>query len=389
VNNSATLGFEEEILHMRSFVCSSTKCRLPVTPQHRRIIVHGAHANNLKGVCFEVPKTRLVALTGLSGSGKSSIAVDVLANECVRQLLGGYGLITDHIPKPRVGTILGLSPAITISQRKTDFNSRSLVGTNTGILTLLRNLFAAIGHQPCSGCGADVKQPLQGKHKLVTVETEEKSSDSSLTKKRKISYFGCPHCDEQLEMLQMSHFSFNAASGICESCKGMGEILDVDISSLLDGEKTIINGGVRFWEAGVANHYADVIEAASKYYNFYFDRNLSIKFYSEELRDFLLYGITHPDFVKKHKGVKVPKKVSNGKFEGIVPHLMARYKSNPSKAPSSITKFMMRSPYPACNNARLGKLGREVTVGGKTIIEIAGLSLSEFLKWLEALEKIL
>ena len=374
---------------MRQFVCSSSKCHLPVTPQHGRIIAHGARAHNLKGVCFEIPKTRLVALTGLSGSGKSSIAVDVLANECVRQLLGGYGLVTDHIPKPRVDTILGLSPAITISQRKTDFNSRSLVGTKTGILTLLRNLFATIGHQQCSGCGAEVKQPLQGKHKLITVETEEKNANSSSTKKRKTSYFGCPDCGEQLEILQMSHFSSNAASGICGPCKGMGETLDVDIPSLLDGEKTIINGGVRYWEAGVANHYAKTIEAASKHYDFPFDRDLPIKSYSEELRNFLLYGITHPGFVKSHKEIKVPKKVGEGKFEGIIPHLMAQYKKNPSKAPSSVTKFMVRSTCPSCNNACLGKLGREVTVGGKTITEVSSLSLSELLKWLETLGKTL
>ncbi|WP_342278349.1 excinuclease ABC subunit UvrA [Candidatus Tisiphia endosymbiont of Myopa tessellatipennis] len=371
---------------MHNFVCSSSKCHLPVTPQHGRIIVHGAHAHNLKGVCFEIPKTRLVAFTGLSGSGKSSIAVDVLASECVRQLLGGYGLVTDHIPKPRVDTVLGLSPAITISQRKTDFNSRSLVGTKTGILTLLRNLFATIGYQQCSGCDAEVKQPLQGKHKLTTVETEERNTAYSSTKK---SYFGCPHCKEQLEILQMSHFSPNAVSGICESCKGIGETLDVDISSLLDGEKTIINGGVRYWESGVATHYTKVIEAASKSYNFPFDQDLPIKSYSEELHNFLLYGITYPNFVKSHKGLKEPKKVGEGKFEGIVPHLMTQYKKNPSKAPDSVTKFMVRSACPSCNNARLGKLGREVTVGGKTITEVNALSLSELLKWLETLERIL
>jgi len=386
---SCTYGAEEVVSRMRSFVCSSSKCHLPVKPQQGRIIVHGAHANNLKDVCFEIPKTRFVALTGLSGSGKSSIAVDVLANECVRQLLGGYGLLTDHIPKPKVGTILGLSPAITISQRKTDFNSRSLVGTKTGILTLLRNLFATIGHQQCSGCDAEVKQPLQGKHKLVTVETEEKSASSSSVKKVKKSYFGCPHCGEQLEMLQMSHFSSNAASGICGSCKGMGETLDVDIAGLLDGDKTIIDGGVRYWEAGVANHYANVIEAASKYYEFDFDRTLPIKSYPAELRDFLLYGITHADFVKRYKGIKAPKKVGEGKFEGLIPNLMAQYKKNPSKAPSNVTKFMVRSVCPSCNNAGLGKLGREVTVGGKTIIEVGSLSLSELLKWLETLEKTL
>ncbi len=387
--NFTDVGERKSLMRIPKFVCQSTNCYLPVTPQHGRIIVHGAHANNLKHTCFEIPKTRLVALTGLSGSGKSSIAVDVLANECVRQLLGGYGLVTDHIPKPRVSTILGLSPAITVSQRKSDFNSRSLVGTKTGILTLLRNLFATIGHQPCSGCGAKVKPPLQGKHKLITVKTVE-NSDSG-TKKKNTSYFGCPQCGQQLEMLKMSHFSFNTADGVCQPCKGMGEVVDVNVAKLLDGEKTIVNGGVRFWDNKLANYYAGVIEAASKHYKFQFDRNAPIKSYSQELRNFLLHGIKHPDFVKKHKaGLEEPKKVGEGKFEGIIPNLLATYKSNPNKASnSSVGEFIDKIPCSACNNARLGKLGREVTIGDQNIIKVSSLSLGGFNRWLDSLEKTL
>ena len=104
----------------------------------------------LKNICFEIPKGKLVALTGPSGSGKSSIATDVLQKECVRQYLESLGMTTDHIPKAKVDVSMGLSPSIGVSQRVTDFNPRSTVGTKTGILTILRNLFAAIGHQPCA-----------------------------------------------------------------------------------------------------------------------------------------------------------------------------------------------------------------------------------------------
>ena len=119
-------------------------------------------------------------------------------------------MTTDHIAKAKVDSIMGLSPSIGVSQRVTDFNPRSTVGTKTGILTILRNMFAAMGHQPCMGCGKIVKQPLQDKHKLTTIEIEEETSSSS--KKRKKSYFDCPHCGQQLEKLKMNHFSFNASS---------------------------------------------------------------------------------------------------------------------------------------------------------------------------------
>ena len=83
----------------------------------------------------------------------------------------------------------------------------------------------------CTGCGKTVKQPLQDKHKLTTVEIEEDETSSS-SKKITKSYFDCPHCGQQLEKLKMNHFSFNALAGACETCKGVGEIISVDLSRL-------------------------------------------------------------------------------------------------------------------------------------------------------------
>ena len=364
----------------KNFVCSS-KCDLPVTSDLAKIIVHGAREHNLKNICFEVPKGKLVALTGPSGSGKSSIAVEILQKECLRQLLESLGMTTDHISKAKVDHIMGLSPAIGVSQRVTDFNPRSTVGTKTGILTILRNLFASIGHQPCAGCGKRVKQPLQDKHKLTTIEEESSSS-----KKKTKSYFQCPNCSQQLEKLKMAHFSFNAISGACEVCKGVGELIGVDIPNLLCEEKTIRNGGVNIWDEATAKYYEGVIQAASRYYNFPFDTSLALRNYTKEQRNFLLYGTAFPDFVKAHKNVKEPKKVSEGKFEGIVPYLLSRYKSNPHKLPSAIRKYISHEPCLECQSARLGKIGRETTVSGKTIIDVAGLSLCHLLEWINALE---
>lgn len=368
----------------KNFVCSST-CDLPTTRDLAKIIVHGAREHNLKNICFEIPKGKLVALTGPSGSGKSSIAIEVLQKECLRQFLESLGMTTDHIAKAKVDNIMGLSPSIGVSQRVTDFNPRSTVGTKTGILTILRNLFASIGRQPCEGCGKIVKQPLQDKNKLTTIEVEEEKVGSS-AKKRTKSYFNCPHCGHQLEKLKMAHFSFNAMVGACEACKGVGEIIGVDLSSSLNEEKTIKNGGVSFWDEAVAEYYEDVIQAAAKHYHFSFDASLPIRNYTKEQKNFLLYGVTFPEFVKVHKNIKEPKKVSEGKFEGIVPYLLNRYKSNPHKLPNGIKKCISHEPCLACRNARLGKIGREVTICGKTIIDVAELNLCELLTWINGLE---
>lgn len=365
---------------VNKFVCA-LNCGLPVTHDPTKIIIHGAKEHNLKNICFTIPKGKLVALTGPSGSGKSSIATDILQKECVRQFLESLGMVTDHIEKAKVDSIMGLSPSIGITQRVTDFNSRSTVGTRSGILTILRNMFAAMGHQPCSGCGKIVKQPLQDKHKLITIETE--NNDSS--KKIKKSYFACPHCSHQLEKLKMAHFSFNALSGACEVCKGAGEIISIDLANLLNKEKSIRNGGVDFWGEASAKYYENVILAASKHYNFPFDPAMPIKNYSQEQLDFLLYGINFTDFVKAYKHIQAPKKVSDGNFEGIIPHLLNLYKKNPAKASNDVKKYILDEPCPQCKKARLGKLGREVTVNGKTIIDVVELSLNALLKWIDEL----
>lgn len=364
----------------KNFICPC-ECDLPVNGDLSKIIVHGAKEHNLKNICFEIPKGKLVVLTGPSGSGKSSIAVEVLQKECLRQYLESLGMTTDHIAKAKVDSIMGLSPAIGVTQRVTDFNPRSTVGTKTGILTILRNLFASIGRRPCTGCGKLVKQPLQNKNKLTTVQVETEGS----AKKKAKSYFDCPHCGCQLEKLEMAHFSFNASTGACEICKGLGEIIGIDIHRLINKEKTLKNGGVSFWNETLAEYYEKVILAAANHYNFSFDSSLKIGNYSQEQRDFLLYGVNFPKFVKAHKNTKPPKKVGDGKFEGIIPYLLDRYKSNPHKIPNDIKKYISREPCHACQNARLGKVGREVIINGKTIIDVADLNLCHLLAWIDAL----
>jgi len=360
-------------------ICKACNDTISVVRKHDSILVHGAKEHNLKNICFEIPKGKLVALTGPSGSGKSSIATDILQKECIRQYLESLGMTTDHIEKAKVDILMGLSPSIGVSQRVTDFNPRSTVGTKTGILTILRNMFAAMGYQPCAGCEKIVKQPLQDKNKLVTIEIEEKTDSS---KKRKKSYFSCPHCNAQLEKLTMAHFSSNTIVGACEACKGLGEVISVDLSRLLNEEKSIRNGGVNFWDEPLAKYYESVISAASRHYNFSFDPEMPIQNYTQEQRNFLLYGINFPDFVKAYKHIKAPKKVSEGLFEGIVPGLLNLYKNNPAKASDNIKKYIVNEPCAECEATGLARIGRKVTICGKTIVDVIKLNLSEFLQWL-------
>lgn len=125
-----------------------------------KIIVKGARENNLKNVSFEFPKDKLVVFTGVSGSGKSSMAFDTLFAEGQRRYvesLSSYARqFLGSMKRPDVDLIDGLSPSIAINQKAISHNPRSTVGTVTEIYDYLRLLFARIGHPHCPNCGREV-----------------------------------------------------------------------------------------------------------------------------------------------------------------------------------------------------------------------------------------
>ena len=130
------------------------------------ILVKGAREHNLKGITLEIPKKKLVVFTGVSGSGKSSLAFDTLYAEGQRRYvesLSAYARqFLGQMEKPHYDVIRGLSPTISIEQKAASNNPRSTVGTITEIHDYLRVLYAAIGKQFCYICGRGVgKQSAQ------------------------------------------------------------------------------------------------------------------------------------------------------------------------------------------------------------------------------------
>src|SRR5438067_158472 len=122
-----------------------------------RIVIKGAREHNLKNIDLEIPRDRLVVITGLSGSGKSSLAFDTIYAEGQRRYvesLSAYARqFLEQMEKPDVDSIEGLSPAISIEQKTTSRNPRSTVATITEIYDYLRLLFARIGVPHCTNCG--------------------------------------------------------------------------------------------------------------------------------------------------------------------------------------------------------------------------------------------
>ncbi len=125
-----------------------------------RIVVRGARVNNLKNISLEIPRDKLVVFTGLSGSGKSSLAFDTIYAEGHRRFvesLSSYArMFLGQLDKPDVDSIEGLSPSISIDQKTTSKNPRSTVGTVTEIYDYLRLLYARCGTPHCPGCGKEI-----------------------------------------------------------------------------------------------------------------------------------------------------------------------------------------------------------------------------------------
>src|SRR5512142_1890861 len=124
------------------------------------IIVKGAREHNLKNIDVTIPRDKLVVITGVSGSGKSSLAFDTIYAEGQRRYMESLSAYArqflGRMEKPDVDYIEGLSPAISIDQKGVSHNPRSTVGTVTEIYDYLRLLFARVGHPHCPECGREI-----------------------------------------------------------------------------------------------------------------------------------------------------------------------------------------------------------------------------------------
>ncbi len=162
------------------------------------IEIRGARTHNLKGLDVDVPKHRLVAFTGVSGSGKSSLVFDTICTEAQRQLVETFSTYArrrlPQLTRPPVDAIRNISPCIVIDQKRLGASSRSTVGTVTEVYTYLRMLF--------SRCGRP--------------------------------FIGWSH-----------RFSFNHPDGMCPACKGLGKRVRIDVERLLDPDRSIEEGAIR------------------------------------------------------------------------------------------------------------------------------------------------
>jgi excinuclease ABC subunit A len=451
----------------------------PVLDRLREIVIVGAREHNLKNVSARIPRDRLVVVTGLSGSGKSSLAFDTIYAEGQRKYvesLSAYARqFLEQLSKPDVEHIEGLPPTVAIEQRGGGSNPRSTVATTTEIYDYLRLLYARVGEPHCWICGREITSQTvtqmvdavltlpegtkfmvlspvvrgqKGQHaellrhvqregfvrvridgkvhdlkelpelnprtkhtievvvdRLVikptitvrlsdSIETalglsdglvlisHEPAADAAAAAKKDpdnpyghwddwlfSSTYACPvHPEASLEELAPRMFSFNSPYGACESCDGLGTILEFDPELIVpDASLSLSEGALDAWRHGGKRmniHYNRQIRAFCRRYGV--SAHEPFQNLSEKIRRTLLHG--------------------DEDFEGVIPNLTRRWNKTDSEfVKARLHAYMSEQSCPACGGARLRPASLAVTVGGRNIHEVTALGIEQAEAFFEGL----
>ncbi|MBO7125782.1 MAG: excinuclease ABC subunit UvrA, partial [Bacteroidales bacterium] len=295
------------------------------------IEVRGATENNLKNVSVKIPKKQITIVTGVSGSGKSSLVLDTVAAKSRRELNDTFPSFTQqYLPKygrPHVEAIDNLPIAIVIEQRKPASNSRSTVGTYTDIYALLRLLFSRVG------------TPFVGYSDV---------------------------------------FSFNHPMGSCPRCSGLGEIRELDIHKLVDFNKSLNDEDTIHYIAFGKGGWRWIRYAHSGL----FDLDKKIKDYSpEELELFL----NSPQIKLKNPPANWPK---TAKYEGLIPR-MYRSIINSEEGllhAKVLDPMLQMGTCPDCGGTRLNNTILSCKINGKNIADVCAMSISDAKIWIETVD---
>ena len=340
------------------------------------ITITGAQEHNLKNMDLCIPKNKLVVLTGVSGSGKSTIAFNTLQQECRRQYMESLGFHSEHISKPKVKSITGLSPAISVDQNNTNRNPRSTVGTITEILTKLRLLYAKIGVLKCPACGTQIRSLLSNINELEDIQEYDDNEDDYSDDADLIT---CPVCKKQIKALTIADFSFNNPLGACRRCGGLGYVSELKIDKLIKPERTIAQGAVTYWSESEKKMYTEVIQRAADYYGFTFNQDVPLCDMHEAAREIICYGVDSPKLLQLFPQKKAPSNIAYGRYIGAIPYMKRRLtqQRDDDRYKKQKEEYMTQEVCPECLGSRLNEHARSILLNGKSIDELCNLSIDQ------------
>ena len=452
------------------------------TPKGAKLAVRGARVHNLKNLNLEIPRDAMIVFTGLSGSGKSSLAFDTIFAEGQRRYvesLSAYARqFLGQVDRPDVDFIEGLSPAVSIDQKSTNRNPRSTVGTITEIHDYLRLLWARIGVPHCPQCSeviarqtpqaivdqlmtmaegtrfqllAPVVQQKKGEFQdlfaslqaqgfaravvdgeLITlaeakplkksfkhdisvvvdrlvvkpdalsritdsVETALKLADGRVvvdlvdegTQRTYSERLSCPNEHEiVLSEIEPRTFSFNAPFGACPDCTGLGTKMAVDAELVIgDPDASIKEGVILPWSTqgkGLYSYFVRLIQGLADDLGFSLDTPWSEL--GEDVQDAVLNGNNFEVQVRWRSKYGREMRYTSG-FEGVLPYVQRRYQESDSDwARGKWSEYLREIPCPACAGARLRPEVLSVLVHGKSIHDVAVLSLAKAHEFFDSLK---
>jgi excinuclease ABC subunit A len=454
------------------------------------IVITGAREHNLKNVSLSIPRDKLVVITGLSGSGKSSLAFDTLYAEGQRRYVESLSAYARQflgmMEKPDVDYIEGLSPAISIDQKSTTRNPRSTVGTVTEIYDYMRLLFARVGSVHCYICGQEVSKlsPTQmvdkvldqfmdqkilllspmvrdrkGEHKQIFLQIKkagyarirvdgtmmdmEEAAAMELDKQRKHTIevvvdrlvlsgarLGASERNTQIEQdsqrvrlldsvekalhlsdgkltvaeldterevffsedyycftdnislpeIEPRAFSFNSPHGACPTCQGLGRLQQIDADLVVPNTRlTIAEGAIRPWSRSTSfdSWYLRIMEEVAKKNRV--DMNTPWENLPEAERTIVLYGTGEQKYTVGGYTTS---------YEGVIPNLARRHKETESEyVRGEIEKYMKEELCTSCNGGRLRNEVLGVKVGGKNIVQVNQMTITDGLAYFKSLSE--
>ncbi len=344
-------------------------------PQEK-ISIKGAREHNLKNISLSLPRHKLIVITGLSGSGKSSLAFDTIYREGQRRYAESFSAYARQFlgvaDRPDVDQIEGLSPTISIDQRTLTNNPRSTVGTMSEIYDYLRILFANVGVPYCPHCGEKIKK------KKILLQNE---GASRRAKQKYLEVLYCPKCQKQFPKLEPRLFSFNAPTGACPYCKGLGTVWTVNLELIAPNKKlSFAEGGIQPWTKFLAhqNSYRQQLEEAAKKYKFSLTKPLAKL--KEKDWEIILYG--DPERRQLGRG-------KEKLFAGIVELLQEKYeKTNSAFLRKEIGKYLQESLCPFCHGERLRPEALQVKIGSFSISQLSALPLEKLGEFFQKEKKL-
>jgi excinuclease UvrABC ATPase subunit len=322
---------------------------------HDLIRVHGARVNNLKDVSVEIPKRRLTAFTGVSGSGKSSLVFGTIAAESQRLINETYSaFVQGFMPtqaRPEVDVLDGLTTAILVDQERMAGDARSTVGTATDANAMLRILFSRLGKPHVGSPNAFSFNVASVRAKgAITVERGNKTTTVA---------------------------TYNRTGGMCTRCEGRGSVTDFDLTQLYDESKSLSDGALTIPGYSMDGWYGRIFRGCG-----FFDPDKPIgKFKKKEL-DALLY--------KEPTKIKV--EGINLTYEGLVTKIQRSFLSKDvDSLQPHIRAFVERAVTftvcPECEGTRLSKEARSSKIKRKSIADLCAMQVSDLAEWVGELDK--